>query len=236
MRIKINLTENLTNIPINNQELVNSYIHRCLGNNNSYHDNISNYSISNIRGGKLNNNKETLDIKKPFIIVSSNDITFINSLLIGIGNNNNFNDKYNILVTGIEFINEMLHDGFNLFKTLTPILLKEKINGCKKRTITVNDDDFIPKLKESIIRKIKMLSPDSDLTNFDIKLADNSIKKTKMITIKNVTSVGSLCDLIIVSNKKTAELIYNFGIGQSTGSGFGTVYEYKNHNIYHENV
>ena len=58
--------------------------------------------------------------------MSSNDISFINSLLIGIGNNNNFNDKYNILVTGIEFINEMLHDGFNLFKTLTPILLKEK--------------------------------------------------------------------------------------------------------------
>ena len=47
-----------------------------------------------------------------------------------------------------------------------------------------------------------MLSPDSDLTNFDIKLADNSIKKQKMITIKNVTSVGSLCDLIIVSIKK----------------------------------
>ncbi len=231
MRIKIKLSSGANNIPINNQSIVNSYIHKCLGENNTYHDSASNYCVSNIRGCKLNDDKTTLTLRSPYIVVSTNDNIFLSMLLAGITNHNQFYD--NIVVTGIEFIQETLYDGYNLFKTLTPILLKEKNTDGSKRTITVNDEDFVPKLKDSIIRKIKSIDPSIDVSGFDLKLADNTIKKTKMITVKNVTSVGSLCDIIVFSNKKLAEFIYNFGIGQSTGSGFGCIYEYKNHKLYY---
>lgn len=231
MRIKIKLSSGANNIPINNQSIVNSYIHKCLGENNTYHDRASNYCVSNIRGCKLNDDKTTLTLRSPYIVVSTNDNIFLSMLLAGITNHNQFYD--NIVVTGIEFIQETLYDGYNLFKTLTPILLKEKNTDGSKRTITVNDEDFVPKLKDSIIRKIKSIDPSIDVSGFDLKLADNTIKKTKMITVKNVTSVGSLCDIIVFSNKKLAEFIYNFGIGQSTGSGFGCIYEYKNYKLYY---
>lgn len=231
MRIKIKLSSGANNIPINNQSIVNSYIHKCLGENNTYHDSASNYCVSNIRGCKLNDDKTTLTLRSPYIVVSTNDNIFLSMLLAGITNHNQFYD--NIVVTGIEFIQETLYDGYNLFKTLTPILLKEKNTDGSKRTITVNDEDFVPKLKDSIIRKIKSIDPSIDVSGFDLKLADNTIKKTKMITVKNVTSVGSLCDIIVFSNKKLAEFIYNFGIGQSTGSGFGCIYEYKNYKLYY---
>lgn len=231
MRIKIKLSSGANNIPINNQSIVNSYIHKCLGENNTYHDSASNYCVSNIRGCKLNEDKTTLTLRNPYIVVSTNDNIFLSMLLAGITNHNQFYD--NIVVTGIEFIQETLYDGYNLFKTLTPILLKEKNTDGSKRTITVNDEDFVPKLKDSIIRKIKSIDPSIDVSGFDLKLADNTIKKTKMITVKNVTSVGSLCDIIVFSNKKLAEFIYNFGIGQSTGSGFGCIYEYKNYKLYY---
>lgn len=231
MRIKIKLSSGANNIPINNQSIVNSYIHKCLGENNTYHDSASNYCVSNIRGCKLNDDKTTLTLRSPYIVVSTNDNIFLSMLLAGITNHNQFYD--NIVVTGIEFIQETLYDGYNLFKTLTPILLKEKNTDGSKRTITVNDEDFVPKLKDSIIRKIKSIDPSIDVSGFDLKLADNTIKKTKMITVKNVTSVGSLCDIIVFSNKKLAEFIYNFGIGQSTGSGFGCIYEYKNGKLYY---
>lgn len=231
MRIKIKLSSGANNIPINNQSIVNSYIHKCLGENNTYHDSASNYCVSNIRGCKLNDDKTTLTLRSPYIVVSTNDNIFLSMLLAGITNHNQFYD--NIVVTGIEFIQETLYDGYNLFKTLTPILLKEKNTDGSKRTITVNDEDFVPKLKDSIIRKIKSIDPSIDVSGFDLKLADNTIKKTKMITVKNVTSVGSLCDIIVFSNKKLAEFIYNFGIGQSTGSGFGCIYEYKNNKLYY---
>lgn len=231
MRIKIILSDSTLKIPINNQQMVNSFVHRCLGVNNEYHDVQSNYCVSNIRGCKLNDDRKTLSTIKPFIIVSSNDGNFLNKLLSGISSNNSFG--YGINVIGFEFINEELYDGFNLFKTLTPILLREKMENGKKRTITVFDDDFIPKLKQSIVRKLKTIDKDVDLTDFDIQLAKKSLKKTKMEYIKDVSSVGSLCDLVVYSNKKVADMIYNCGIGQSTGSGFGTVYEYKNHKIYY---
>ena len=231
MRIKINLSKSSSNLPINNQHLVNSFIHRCLSKNNEYHDTLSNYCVSNIRGCKLNSDTKTLMLINPFIIVSTNDMDFLNKLLCGISSNFVFTQDVNVI--GFEFLNEELSDGFNLFKTLTPILLRENIGNGKKRTITVFDDDFIPKLKQCIIRKLKSIDNNIDLSNFDIKLGEKSIKKTKLEYVKNISSVGSLCDLVVYSNKNIADMIYNCGIGQSTGSGFGTIYEYKNHKLYY---
>ena len=37
---------------------------------------------------------------------------------------------------------------------------------------------------------------------------------------------------IKMGKKELAELIYNIGLGQSTGSGFGTIYKTENHSLY----
>ena len=90
MRIKIKLSSGANNIPINNQSIVNSYIHKCLGENNTYHDSASNYCVSNIRGCKLNDDKTTLTLRSPYIVVSTNDNIFLSMLLAGITNHNQF--------------------------------------------------------------------------------------------------------------------------------------------------
>ena len=72
MRIKIEFTSTEQNVPIDTQRYVSSFIHKSLGKNNEYHDAMSHYSISNLKGGKLNDDKKTLSFKltNPFIIVT----------------------------------------------------------------------------------------------------------------------------------------------------------------------
>ena len=91
MRLKINFSNNTNEISINNQALLNSYIHKCLGVNNIYHDAKSDYNISQLQGGKLNKDNQTLTFSNGgYIVISSKNAEFINKLLIGIITNPNF--------------------------------------------------------------------------------------------------------------------------------------------------
>lgn len=232
MRIKIKLTKNSEPVPINNQHIVNSYIHKCLGVNNKYHDVPSDYCISNIRGGVLNDDKTTLRfVNYPFIIITSLNGEFLNDIIKTIMDNDDFG--YGIKVDGFEYISEELYDEYNIFRTLTPILLKEKV-GDKYKFLTINDDDFVEKLKNHTVKKLFNIDNKLDFSGFDLKINQHINNKTKLVMVKNVKNVGSLCDIIICSNKKITEMIYNCGLGQSTGSGFGNVYVSKNHHIYYQ--
>lgn len=231
MRLKIKLTANKEPIVINNQHLVNSYIHKCLGENNEYHDAKSDYCISNLRGGHMNNDKETLNFDGgAFIIVTSMDNDFIGKLMCGMSMNTDFGKG--MTICGYEPMSDDLYGGFNIFRTLTPVLIKEY--GTDKFK-TIKDDDYADVLKKHIINKFTKINPKLDFRNFDVTFANKNhpSNKTKLIRIKGRANIASQFDVIINSNKEVAEYIYNYGLGQSTGSGFGTVYNPKNHFNYY---
>ena len=63
MKIKLNIDTKgkAIEIPINKcYELTVSCLHNILGNNNEYHDKFSNYSLSPVRGGKLDITRQML--------------------------------------------------------------------------------------------------------------------------------------------------------------------------------
>lgn len=231
MRLKLKLTDNNIPIPINNQHIVNSYIHKCLGKNNMYHDSPSNYCVTNIRGGKLNKDKESLKFNgNAHIIITSSDNEFLGNLMSGIIYNTDFG--YGMGLNGYENIHEELYDEYNIFRTLTPILLRKKINN-KNKFITIEDNDFVLQLKNQIINKFSKIDNTLKFDNFDIQIRKHNSNKTKMIKIRNTFNIASQCDIIVKCNNKLTQLLYNYGIGQSTGSGFGTIYNSENHHLYY---
>jgi CRISPR-associated endoribonuclease Cas6 len=220
MRIKIEFNKPNQNVPINTQSYVNSFIHKCLGNNNPYHDNKSNYCVSNLKGGKLNDDKQTLSfVNNPYIIVTSEDYHFIGKIIEGTFNNSL---PFDMNVIDTSFINETLTNGWNHFFTLDPIILKEYNPEGKQRYITIDDTDFKDKLKSHIINKFTKIDPTLKLNDLQLEVGHG---KRKKITIKdNVWAIGSSVKIMVKTNKKVATKLYNYGIGQSTGSGFGTIY------------
>lgn len=229
MRIRINfeITTNDLSLIDKNQHQVTKFIHNCLGENNKYHNTFSNYCVSRL----IIVEKEKL----AYIVVSSPDLEIIKKI-----SDNAIDNKLSdyLSFTGIFIISEKFFNGENHFFTLTPILLKQFIDKKKYIFLTLNDNDFEKQLTEHTISKLKKVNPELNLKNFKIVIENNTnlnkvvnwyYNKGEGNIIKNV---ASFIQLTISCDKKIAELLYEIGLGNSTGNGFGTIYKTENKKLY----
>lgn len=237
MRIKINFSKNNTPIHIDDSiDVLNSYINKCLGRLNQYHDNFSNYSISSMQGGKLNIITKFLNFNDGmYIIISTPDdnTKFINDIIYGIMKNPHFGYGMNF----ISFVpidvdtfttTKKGHPEFDYVQTISPILLKEK-NGRKRLTFK-NCDNFEEELTLRSVEKLKKYDENINLKNFKIEINNfkNNNKVKKYVSHNNDSKkrYENDCNMIrlkITGNNRTRKILYELGIGSSTGSGFGSV-------------
>lgn len=226
MRIKFLLSGTDKALPINNQHIVNSFIHRVIGPNNEHHDSQSIYSVSSLYGGKwIKGTKSISFVNGGYITISSLNKDFLDSIILKIYKTPFHLD---IKVVGMEFIEETFYNGWNHFATLSPFLIKES----DKRFLTLKDDNFEYKVKQYLINKLRKMDSTLDLSDFDVKIPQNKGNKVKCVFVKSVPNFANQCHISIRCNKKVANLLYNTGIGKSTGSGFGTIYKTENKSVY----
>jgi CRISPR-associated endoribonuclease Cas6 len=226
MRVKIKLSGTKELLSINNQSMVNSFIHKCLGNNNEFHDSSSNYTVSGLRGGKWVPGTDKINFSNGgFISVSTIDNNFLNKLLIGLMGGDKFG--HGVEFMGIDPISEKIYEGVNHFRTLTPILMK--VNG---NFLTFKDPNFITTLETRTKNKLNKINPDLNWDNFKINIEEHPKHKVKKILVKSVINHASDCQIDISGSKEVCELIYNIGLGQSCGSGFGQLIKTENIKLY----
>ena len=222
-RIRINLKYPVTDVPVNNQHYLNGFIHESFGENNPYHDSFSNYSISSLQGGKLNGDKKTLNFKNenPHFFISGNDDFIIFAI--------NAFTKSQSSMFGMKYDSIGVFDDFKLNKyfddviTISPIIIKNDKNW----KITIKDDDFLNYLIKNCQQKL--LHEGIVDNTFNIEIINPHKAKTKCIWVGNVFNPCSNVRLRIYGKKETRNLLYNMGLGGSTGSGFGCVKIYSNH-------
>jgi len=230
MRLKILLSGTNKILPVNHQHIVNSFIHRALGKDNVYHDAKNDYSVSSLQGGKLIPETKTVSFNNGgFIIISSLNKSFLNNILIGLYTTSFHED---IKVCGVEFIDEKFINGWNHFVTLSPFIIKKYINKKQYGFYTLNDVDIETIIKDYLVRKLSKIDPSLNLSDFNIKIPKHDNHRVVKVLVKNVLNTANLCHISIHTNKKVAEILYNIGLGQSTGSGFGTIYKTENHSLY----
>lgn len=230
MRIKINLSKSTHTLPIVNNFITTSFINKCLGESNEFHDSKNDYCISTIIGGKLIKGTTDLSFENGgYFTITSNNNDFFGRILTKIYSFEFYND---IKITGIDFIEETFYNGWNYFKTLTPFIIKDYSDKHTYNFITLNDDDFSLKVKNYLIKKLSKIDNTLDLKDFDVVINKHDKHKVKRIVTKNVKNLANQCQINIHTNKKVAELIYNIGLGQSTGYGFGTIFKTENKFLY----
>jgi CRISPR/Cas system endoribonuclease Cas6 (RAMP superfamily) len=64
-----------------------------------------------------------------------------------------------------------------------------------------------------------------DLSKFDLVVLDKPINKVRVIKVREVYNYASVCNVDITCSKEISEILFNVGLGNSTGSGFGTIYK-----------
>lgn len=227
MRIKINFTKNTQPVP-NNLKHVNSWFHKCIGQNNDLHDKPSDYNLSGMCGGSVTDNGKTKNFPNGgYILFTTENNELIEQLIIGTMSNPNFG--FGMTIAGIDFIDETIYNGFNHFKTTEyGFIIKDKDENGKVNFVTLEDDMFIDKVKKHIINKFTKINPKLKFNDLDIKMNNHIGNKVRNVMVKNIVNKSNVCQLTINCNAQLAKALYHYGIGQSTGSGFGTIYNTKN--------
>lgn len=254
MRIKVNFSPNTEEVPNNNSVML-EYVHRCLGRDNEYHDKASSYNVSHFYGGDLIEGKTNLlnFPKGGYFVISSTDDKFINSFLLGLLNNSEI--SYGMKYKNIQHMKENLLDGWNHFATLSPFIIKKIISKKEYSFLTLNGEykrvdgkycltkdegyDFQQVVKNYLVNKLSKIDNAIDLSSLIVKIDEvdkngkkHNKHKVKTVFVNHVLNYANQCQLSIFCSKKVAELLYNIGIGQSTGAGFGTIYKTENHHLY----
>ena len=241
MRLKIEFNSTSESVP-NNLVHLNRFINKVLGNNNIYHNKSGNYCISHLCGGKLSKDKLTVSFENrtPFIIVTSEDMTFLNKIIVGLMDGKNKDYGFGLTFKNMSFIEEKLYNGWNHFFVLSPILIKGKDDDPRYTTIlnkdefgkpTIINNDYKNRLQQHIIHKFSTIDPTLDFSNFELVISEK-LRKVYKIMSKNVVNHASVFQFSIKCDKKIANMIYNIGVGQSTNSGFGTIYKTENYDLF----
>lgn len=223
MRFKLNFspnTEPLTK-PINDS--VNGFIHKCLGENNKWHNSFSPYCVSQMQGGVFD--PTTGMIQYPnggFLIISvdKDETEFITALLNG-------------LVTMSDgYIQTMRYEGFSSYTVnehdkfdIVRISCVRLMDG--KRAVTCKDDNFLQFLTDHTVKKLKRCGvSDNDAESITLEPFHKENWKVKFVKLKNynefpVVTPASNVMIIVKGNRAARKKLLSIGYGQSTGCGFG---------------
>jgi CRISPR-associated endoribonuclease Cas6 len=190
-----------------------------MGRNNEYHDTHSNYCISRLLGGEIINGGRNIDYPNGgYILVTSVDNEFLNKVIMGILQNTTLG--YGMEFSGMDHITEEFYNGWNYFKTTTAGFLLANPDG----GYYTLEDDIQTKLTDHIKNKFSKINPKFDFTNLKVEINVHPNHQVRSVYSKNVKNIINICQINVYTNKNIAEALYNYGIGKSCGSGFGTIY------------
>lgn len=218
MRIKITFSDNKTPFQFSVNSEVNSFIHTCIGENNKFHGNFSNYCISTMQGGKMEKDGTINFPNGGVVYVSSVDDTFINRLLIGILKEPRYVGDMRCCNVDIADYNVM--GEYDIIRCISPILLRKN-----NKFITYQNENFINALLEQSKSKLLKLGFNEEKVNtlsiIPFHFENGKIKK---VTIKkDLFMIASQVMLIIKGESEIRKKLYELGLGSSTGYGFGHI-------------
>lgn len=221
MVIIVYLEKTNKTIPFNNQHKMNGFVNAIIGKNNKYHDKYSDYSVSSILGGHISDDKSGLIFdEEPYIQVTSMNVEFLNMFIDNLLDEFDKKEadffglhptRYNV------FDYQISQRGYDVVKTNSPILLKDE-NGKK---ITCKDANWIDVLNSHC--KKKLLNNGVNDNTFEIIAKNKSALRNKMIMVGETFNPCTNAVFCVYGRKNTRNTLYNLGIGNSTGSGFGSV-------------
>lgn len=219
MRIYAQLSSSTELVDFNHQHRLVGALHKWLG-PNSLHGDQSLYSFSSLTGGK-NVGKGLSFSNGSSLFFSFHDSDAAKLLLKGI-----IRDPeccYGMRVVDVEILDSMPHPDSSVFYPASPIFIKRDDEFHNKKHFTYMDDCSGDLMVETLRKKMEAAGLPYDET-LSIKFDPNAVNpKTKLITYRGIKNKVNLCSVCVEAKDYTKEFIWNVGLGNSTGIGFGAI-------------
>lgn len=215
MRIKLIFNESKLPFVEVPQDIVNSCVHRMLGEDNKYHDKFSPYAVSSLFGGVIKDGKMSYP-NGAYFYISAIDEEIIEKIVMktidGV-------EMLDMKLNSILFEDFNPHNEYDIVRTISPILLVDK-----NKNITYQDDNFIEVLTQK--SRLKLLHNGFTQKQIDtLKIEPFHFEKArlKFPKVHKVVNKSSQVMLVVRGDKNMRKALYEFGFGKSTGSGFGSI-------------
>lgn len=218
MRINIKLSSNKEIVPFNYQRSLVGALHRWIG-KNEIHDDISLYSLSWLRGGKMRYDKRGLDFKHGALFsISAPSKELLNGIIQGIFKGTAI--RWGMEVTELQICLTPNFGEKYRFMTSSPVLIKRKIDGEKHdKYFFAQDEDANEYLTETLRHKLEKARINTDVNvMFDPNYRN---PKIKMINYNGIDIKATFCPVIVEGDPRAVQFAWEVGVGNSTGIGFG---------------
>lgn len=221
MRIHLKTTPNTEIVPFDYQQKLIGVLHKWLG-KNDLHNKISLYSYSWLMNGKANGSKGLKFPQGASWFISFYDDTHLKTII-----NTILEDPE--MFSGIKVVDVTIQENPDLsnqefFKLGSPILIKRYTEKGEEKHYTFEDSDSSSLIKETLVHKMQEAGLEPDNT-FDISFDQSYDKrKTKKVNIHGIGNKTNVCPIIIKGKPETKLFAWLCGVGNCTGSGFGSLY------------
>ncbi len=217
MRIHLKLSKNTEPVDFSYQQKQVGTIHKWLG-INDIHDQMSLYSFSWLKGGKKVDEHLEFNHGASFFI-SFYDTSKLEEIIKGIQSEPDV--FYGMSIYNITIQEVPMFETKQRFMAESPIFLKYSKD--KKSTYyyftDAQSDDILTNNAKHKLRKAGL--SDNGLTVYFEKNYPSAY--TKGTTFKGIFSKGSVCPIIVEGSSEQIAFIWDVGIGNSTGIGFGSL-------------
>lgn len=219
MRLYLTLSSTGDTLPFDHQPLLVGCIHKWLGRENSEHGKVALFSFSRIEGGKFSDYGLCFSQNAKFFISAYHPEVVIR-LIKGILKDPKM--FYGLKVDEIMIRQDPDMSDRERFFTASPILISRRINN-KVEQILYDNPIASQYLEETVITKMKAANVTIN-SAFEIKF-DTACQyaTTKMLTYRGIHNRASWCPIIIKGEPIIKQFIWNVGLGNSTGVGFGAI-------------
>ena len=218
MRIHLKLTKNLEPVPFTYQEQMTELIHKWTE-DYEYPGKVSLHSFSSLRRGRKIDDALSFENGSSFFI-SSWDNDFLRKIIESLNDNSDFSFGMNVYEIVIQETPDL--SSIDFFRLASPVLICRMIDS-KKEYFFHDDPQAGVLLAETIHTKMKSAGLETD-ESLSIVFNNACFRgKKKRVNYKGVSNPVSINPLIIKSKNETKQFIWNVGLGNSTGIGFGAI-------------
>jgi CRISPR-associated endoribonuclease Cas6 len=190
-----------------------------MGKENVEHGNISLYSFSWLQN--VDTTKKGINLKSgSYFFISTYDNTLIKTILKGIMADSTV--FFGSSVLSVDVMETPKFSEVQHFSIASPVFVR-RFDGEKDNHISYDNEKASLCLTETMQRKLALaeLPTDHVKIRFD---GDYPNPRTKVITYKGICNRVNLCPVIVEGTSEQVAFVWNVGVGNSTGIGFGSLH------------
>lgn len=218
MRLYIKLSSNKEIIPFGYQHLLTGVVHKWIGKTNEEHGQRSLYSFSWLQN-TVSNNKGINLKKDAYFFISAYDEELIKRIIRGILENPDTFCGSRVIDVQIKETPQFSNE--ERFFLNSPILIRKREGEISKH-VTCFEEDFETLLTESTKKKLRFAGLNPDGLNVELDKS-YAFPQTKLVDYKGIMNKTSLAPVIIKGSPEQIAFIWDVGLGNSTGIGFGSL-------------